>query len=245
MGIFVEKVFEAGWMMVPLFICSIVAVAVIVERMVNLRHARVFSAGLINRAAGLVRGGDLDAARAAGRDSGVLFGTILDRGINEYQIEEDNLEEALMDTSARELPKLERFLIVLSVCGSIAPLMGLFGTVYGMIISFEEIASTTVDKEGMARGISIALITTGVGLIIAIPSLIMNYYFRARLKGYYAECEEAILEIARAWKLHRKQKIADAGQRGDAPSAGPQPVAPGTDPASSAATAEEVGRGTD
>ena len=238
MGIFFEKIFEAGWMMFPLMVLSVVAVAVIAERLVNLRHSRVFADGLIERAAALVRRGELDAARAAGRDTDALFGTILDKGIAEYQVEEQDLEQALMDTSARELPRLERFLIVLSVCGSIAPLMGLFGTVYGMIISFEEIAADNVDREGMAHGISIALITTGVGLIIAIPAMIMNYYFRARLKGYYAECEEAIVDIARAWKLHCK----DAGASSSAAPAAPAPAAP---EAVAANVSEEPERGTD
>lgn len=208
---FVNKIRDAGWPMYPLGLCSLFALAVILERLVNLKARHVAPAGLIERVKGLVRKGHLDEARQAGNDSGVLLGRIFDRGIAEYQLEEDDFEQALLDTGSREMPVLERFLIILTIVGTIAPLLGLFGTVYGMILSFETIASASVNKEEMARGISIALITTASGLVIAIPAIVMNYFFRARVNRLFSLCENALLDVSRAWKLHRRD-LAENGE---------------------------------
>lgn len=210
MSIFIEKIMEAGESMIPLAVCSIISIAVIIERVVHLRKRNVLDEGLIAAVSKSVGDGDLDAARKAGSASSTLFGAIVDKGIESHQIEGADLEEALTETSARELPHLEKFLNVLALIGNIAPLLGLFGTVYGMILSFDEIASESVDKELMARGISVALITTGTGLLIAIPAIIANNYFRGRVDCFYKEVEEAILKIMRAYHLAEKTAAAAA-----------------------------------
>jgi len=184
--------------MIPLAICSVVSIAIIIERFVHLRRQKVINEELVDAACTKIRAEDLDGARKIGEESDVVFGRVLNKGIEVHQIEGTELEEALLETSAREMPRLEKFLNVLALIGSIAPLLGLFGTVYGMILSFDEIAKESVDKELMAQGISVALITTGAGLIIAIPAIIANNYFRARVDYFYTLVEEGILKVMRA-----------------------------------------------
>ena len=201
MSIFIDKVIEAGGSMMPLALCSVISIAVIIERSVQLRKKNVIDPELVEKASKLIGKDDLEAARKIGQESPTLFGKILDKGIEAHQIEGSKLEDALVECSARILPKLEKFLNVLALIGSIAPLLGLFGTVYGMILSFDEIAKESVDKELMAKGISVALITTGTGLLIAIPAIIANNYFRSRVDYYYSAVEEAILQVVRSYHV--------------------------------------------
>lgn len=218
MSIFVDKVIEAGGSMVPLAICSVISIAVIIERAVHLKRKNVIDDGLVKDISRHIQNGDYTAARGSGQQSSTIFGTIVDKGIEVHQIEGSDLDTALTETSSRELPQLEKFLNVLALIGSIAPLLGLFGTVYGMIMSFDEIAKESVDKELMAKGISVALITTGTGLLIAIPAIIANNYFRGRVDYFYRETEEGILAIMRAF--HIAQQAAAEG-----PEAAPEEVA--------------------
>ena len=206
MSIFVDKVFEAGGSMIPLAICSVVSIAVIIERYVNLKKNNVIAPDLVSSVSKQVEAGDYEAARKLGAESPTVFGAIVDKGIELHQIEGSDLDTALTETSSRELPILEKYLNVLALIGSIAPLLGLFGTVYGMIMSFDEIAKESVDKELMAKGISVALITTGTGLLIAIPAIIANNYFRGRVDHYYREVEEGILQVMRAFHLANGDK---------------------------------------
>ncbi len=201
MSMFIDKMIEAGGAMFPLALCSIISIAVIIERFMHLRIKYVIDETMVKEASQSVKKGDLEQARKLGQASPTLFGTILDKGIETHQIENSELEQALVECAGRAMPKLERFLNVLALIGSIAPLLGLFGTVYGMVLSFDEIARASVDKELMARGISVALITTGTGLLIAIPAIIANNFFRARVDKYYAVVEEAILKVMRAYHV--------------------------------------------
>lgn len=201
MSMFIDKMIEAGGAMLPLALCSVISIAVIIERFMHLRRKYVIDDQLVAQASQFVGKGQLDQARELGQNSPTLFGTILDKGIETHQIENSELEQALVECAGRAMPKLERFLNVLALIGSIAPLLGLFGTVYGMILSFDEIARESVDKELMARGISVALITTGTGLVIAIPAIIANNYFRARVDLYYSVVEEGILKVMRAYHV--------------------------------------------
>ena len=204
MSIFIDKIFEAGGSMVPLAVCSVVSIAVIIERYVNLKRKNVIAEDLVSQVSKEIAQGNYDQARKIGEGSPTVFGTIVNKGIEVHQIEGSDLDEALTETSSRELPILEKYLNVLALIGSIAPLLGLFGTVYGMIMSFDEIAKESVDKELMAKGISVALITTGTGLLIAIPAIIANNYFRGRVDYYYREVEEGILSIMRSYHIAQK-----------------------------------------
>lgn len=204
MSIFIDKIIEAGGSMIPLAICSVVSIAVIIERFVHLRQKTVINDDIVDQACKKIQNNDLDGARELGKQSDVVFGQVLYKGIEVHQIEGTELEEALLETSAREMPKLEKWLNALALIGTIAPLLGLFGTVYGMIMSFDEIAKESVDKELMAQGISVALITTGAGLVIAIPAIIANNYFRARVDFFYNLIEEGILKVMRAYHLAEK-----------------------------------------
>ncbi len=210
MSIFIDKILEAGESMLPLAACSIVSIAVIIERCVNLRAKNVIDKDLVATVSAAVKRGDSALAQKCAQDSATVFGKIVDKGIDVHDVEGTELEQALSEVSSRELPILEKFLNVLALIGSIAPLLGLFGTVYGMILSFDEIAKESVDKELMAKGISVALITTGAGLLIAIPAIIANNYFRSRVEYFYRLTEEAILEIMRAY--HTREHEAEREQ---------------------------------
>ena len=172
----------AGWPIWPLLIASVIALALIVERALSLRRARVLPAGILENAITLARrGAKQEATEALARGS--LLGRVLATGVryvaHNPQGPRDAAKEALEETGRAVAHELERFLPALGTIASIAPLMGLFGTVVGMIEIFGSQDATGTDPAQLAHGISVALYNTGFGLMIAIYALV----FIASLAG--------------------------------------------------------------
>ena len=186
----------AGWPIWPLLLCSIVALAVIIERLSSLRRARVTPARLTDEVVSVTRSG-LPAADVVNKlaDNSVL-GSVLAAGmraaIAEPRITEASLREAFESAGRVAVHRMEGQLNTLGTIASAAPLLGLLGTVIGMIEIFGSQAPTGGgNPAALAHGISVALYNTAFGLMVAIPSLMFYRYFRGLVDSYTLDMEQA------------------------------------------------------
>ena len=185
----------AGWPIWPLLLCSVAALALVFERMSSLRASRVAPARLLDEVISVTRA-NLPAADVVNKlaDNSVL-GTVLAAGLRaviaEPRITEGALRSAFESAGRVAVHRLDRYLNAIGTIASAAPLLGLMGTVIGMIEIFGSQAPTGGNPALLAHGISVALYNTAFGLMIAIPSLMFYRYFRGLIDGYTLDMEQA------------------------------------------------------
>ena len=185
----------AGWPIWPLIIASVVALSLIFERMWSLRQSVVAPVGMVEhvlvefRHTGMTQ--DLLARTA---EQGPL-GRILAAGLANVKSPRPVMKEAIEEVGRVVTHDLDRFLTTLGTIAAMAPLLGLFGTVIGMIEIFGSQGSAGSNPIQLAQGISIALYNTAMGLIVAIPSMIFYRYFRAKVDGYVVEMEQQAIKL--------------------------------------------------
>jgi len=186
-----ELIKAGGWLMVPILACSVVALAIVGERLWMLRVRRVIPQHLVAQIWQWVRNNELDNARLRGLRRGSPLGRILAAGLVNLEHGREIMKESVEDTGRHVVLELERYLNTLGTIAAISPLLGLLGTVLGMIKVFTVITTQGVgDPEVLAGGISEALITTAAGLSVAIPSLMFYRYFRGRIDMLVVRMEE-------------------------------------------------------
>ena len=189
-----------GFLMYPLLLCSLIAVAVIIERAVRLTRSRLLDPNTVEKIQTHIESGQYEQAIGVGNSSKPLVGRILSRGLEEFVNTSADIETSLVEAGERGLQVLHNNLSVLALISRIAPLLGLLGTVLGMIKGFAALEAVGVGKEELAGAIKIALITTASGLIIAIPSIVANTYFGSRIRRLIAEFEEIFIDIIKTVK---------------------------------------------
>lgn len=191
-----ELIKAGGWVMWPLILCSIAALAIIGERLWSLQRKTVIPPELLGQVQRLLERNELDDTRLAVlRDSSVL-GRVLAAGVANRAHEHDVLKEAIEDAGRHTIPELERYLNTLGTIAAIAPFLGLLGTVLGMIKMFAGIGSHGLgDPTIVAAGISQALVATATGLAVAIPSLMAYRYLRGRVDELAVEMEQEALKL--------------------------------------------------
>lgn len=182
---------DAGWPIWPLLATSIIALALIIERLLALRADRVVPGGQLAQAATLAARPQVPADALADLAARSALGQILARGLQTRHLSRERIREAMEDAGRQVTHDLERYLNALGTIAAVAPLMGLFGTVIGMIEIFSGWSPTGGDPSQLARGISIALYNTAFGIFVAIPALICQRWFRARVAGYVVSMEQA------------------------------------------------------
>lgn len=185
----------AGWPIWPLIACSIIALALVIERLSSLRSVRVSPPRLLDEVIS-VSSKHLPAPEVVNKlAANSVMGKVLASGlrtvIGEPRITEDGLRIAFETAGRGAVHHLERYLNTLGTIASAAPLLGLLGTVIGMIEIFASQSPSGSNPEQLARGISIALYNTAFGLMIAIPALMFYRYFRGRVDEYAIELEQA------------------------------------------------------
>jgi len=180
----------AGWPIWPLLIVSVIAVALIIERFIVLRGNRIVPQGLFDRVveAYQKQGASKELVENLYQDS--PLGRVLAAGLRNVKAPRPIMKEAIEEEGRAVTHHLERFLTTLGTIASISPLMGLFGTVVGMIEIFGSQTPTGNNPAQLAHGISIALYNTGFGLIIAIPAMIFFRYFRGKVEGFVVDMEQ-------------------------------------------------------
>lgn len=202
-----ELITAGGWLMVPIILCSVVALAIIGERFWVLKQDKVLPTNLVAQVWQLHKKGELDAERIKLlRDSSPL-GRILSAGLINMHHEREVMKEAIEETGRQVVLELERFLNTLGTIASITPLLGLLGTVIGMIKVFTAITAHGVGNPTiLAGGISEALITTAAGLSVAIPSLMFYRYFRGKVDALVLKMEEEALKMVEV--IHGEREVA-------------------------------------
>ena len=191
-----EFVEAGGWLMLPIVLCSILALAIIGERFWSLRRRRIVPDGLVDLARQWHENGQLTSARIDEIRNGSPLGKVLAAGLANLSHSREIMKEAIEDTGRQVVADLERFLNALGTIASISPLLGLLGTVIGMIKVFATITTQGVGDPGtLAGGISEALITTAAGLSVAIPSLMFYRFFRRRVDELVLNMEEESLKL--------------------------------------------------
>lgn len=184
-------VFEkGGFLMYPIFICSLIAITIFFERMFYLKSIKTKSKRFVLRVKNLVKKGSIELAVSACRKSPTPISQIMLAGLMKFGRGRDEMKEAIEDMANQEIPVLEKNLSTLSTIGNITPLLGLLGTVFGMVKAFNVIAVMGVGKpEALAGGISEALLTTAFGLSIAIPTIVVYNYLSHRVDKLIRDME--------------------------------------------------------
>ena len=199
----------AGWPIWPLLLASIISVALIIERLVALRRVKVVPKGLLQRAVGEYKRGANNDKLLDELERHSPLGRVLSAGLRNVNATREIMKESIEEAGGAVAHELNRYLTTLGTIASISPLMGLFGTVVGMIEIFGSQApggSTGGNPAQLAHGISIALYNTAFGLLVAIPSLIFWRYFRGRVDAYLLTLETSAEHLARHIKVFRKSK---------------------------------------
>jgi len=187
--------FKAGGpLMWPLSFFSLLTLAIIIERLVNLRSSRILDPKVVERVTALAEGGQGSRAREVCKEHPGIFTNIVDAGLELADQGELVAKDAVEDAGRRETNRLGRYLGALGTIAAVAPLMGLLGTVTGMIEVFDTIAKAGAGQAAeLSGGISQALITTATGLVVAIPALIAHSIFSGKVSGLVTDLENAAL----------------------------------------------------
>ncbi len=179
-----ELLMKGGILMIPLVFCSVLALAIVIEKFITIRLIEVRSERFAEKIRDIINGNadnKVEKVLALCEMTSSPLARILKVGIEKRNKGRNEIKEAIQDAGSLEIPNLERHLKILGTIVTVAPLLGLLGTVFGMIRAFNVIAVQGVGEPGaLAGGIAEALITTAVGLTIAIPSLVFYNYFMHR-----------------------------------------------------------------
>jgi len=194
-----EIILAGGWLMAPILLCSTLSVAIIIERFWSLRRSNVVPEGVGRMVEGWAARHELDVKHLNELRSGSGLGRVLAAALTNRHRSRDLIKEAVEDTGRHVVHELERFLNTLGTIAGIAPLLGLLGTVIGMIRVFSAIMIHGVGNANeLAGGISEALITTAAGLTVAIPSYFFYRYFRGMVAEYVISMEEQAINLIEA-----------------------------------------------
>ena len=200
-----EIVQAGGWLMWPIIACSVIAVAIILERLWTLQEKRVLPVSVANQVSGLMQQDQIDVKQIQEVQQSSPFGQVLAAGLAYRYAPREVLKEAVEDTGRHAVHELERYLSTLGTIAAISPLLGLLGTVSGMIRSFTAITADGVPNPAvLAGGISEALVATAAGLTVAIPSLIAYRYLRGRIEGLVVRIEKESMRFIEAL-LHQQR----------------------------------------
>ncbi len=201
-----EIIIAGGWLMVPILLCSVIAVAIVIERFVSLRSSRVMPPTIPAQVKQWALQHELDAKHIEQLRRSSPLGRILASALDNRNRSREIIKEAVEDTGRHVVFELERFLNTLGTIAGITPLLGLLGTVIGMIRVFSAIMLHGVgDPNELAGGISEALITTAAGLTVAIPSFFFYRHFRGLVRAYVVQMEQQAVTLMQAIE-HGQQK---------------------------------------
>lgn len=191
-----ELIKAGGWVMLPIILLAIIALAIIVERFWSLRSVEVLPPGLGDEVRDWARGRELDPKHIDLLRQNSPLGELLAAALDVRHRPREIIKERIEDIGRHVLHRLERFLNTLGTIAAVTPLLGLLGTVLGMIMMFMDILTAGVgDANQLAGGIGQALISTAAGLVVAIPALIFYRYLRGRVAEYVVEMEKQAMAL--------------------------------------------------
>ncbi len=191
-----EFVVKGGPVMVPLLLCSVISLSIIVERCLSLRRHRILKYDVLQRIEELLRERKIPEASTLCKRYPSSMTRILLAAILNHDKSRQEIKEIIEDAGRQEVPVLERYLTILGTIASISVLLGLLGTVMGMIRTFNSIAALGYgNPEALASGISEALVATATGLTIAIPTLVLYNIFTSKVDSLVIEMEKNALRM--------------------------------------------------
>ena len=186
-----ELVKAGGWPMIPLLLLGVLALAIVVERFWSLRRKEILPPGLGEEVRAWAARGQLEPAHIESLRRNSPLGELLAAALDVRNRPRDQIRERIEDTGRHVVHRMEKFLNALGSIASAGPLLGLLGTVVGMIQMFLGVMDHGVgDVNQLAGGIGKALVCTATGMIIAVPALIFHRFFRSRIAGYVIEMEQ-------------------------------------------------------
>jgi biopolymer transport protein ExbB len=203
-----ELVFAGGWMMIPLILASIIAVAICIERFWTLQSTKVAPKHLLAQVWSWIKNNELDGTRLKQLKQNSHLGAILAAGLSNSKHGRDITKEAIEQAASSAIHEMERFLSTLGTIAAVAPLMGLLGTVIGMISVFNAIMAQGTGNAGvLAGGISEALVTTAAGMMIAIPALVFHRIFQRRIEEIIVLMEQEAVKLVDV--LHGDREVSE------------------------------------
>ena len=203
-----ELIKAGGLLMWPIMLCSVIAMAIIGERLWSLRQKKIAPKNLVALVWQWQNAGHLDKKRINNLRKSSPLGTILAAGLVNRNHSREVMKESIEETGRHIAHDMEHFLSTLGTIASISPLLGLLGTVIGMIKVFTVITSLGVgDPSVLSEGISEALITTAAGLTVAIPSLMFHRFFRGKIDGLIITMEQEALKMVEVMDGIRENEI--------------------------------------
>lgn len=218
-----ELVKAGGWPMLPLLLLGVLALAIVLERFWTLRRNEVLPPGLGQEVRNWAARGKLDPSHIQSLRGNSSLGALLATALEARNRPRDQIRERIEDAGRHLVHRMERFLNALGTIASAGPLLGLLGTVVGMIQMFMGILDHGVgDVNQLAGGIGKALVCTATGMIVAIPALMFHRYFKGRIAGYVIEMEQEASALLDA--LDGRPGVMNNAPRAAGASAGATPV---------------------
>lgn len=201
-----EIITAGGWLMVPIILCSILVIAIGAERFWTLDPKKIAPRHLLAQVWSWIKNNQLDASKLRELKQSSPLGRILAAGLSNSRHGRDVMKDSIQEAASQVIHEMERYLTILSTIANIAPLLGLLGTVIGMIKVFTAIMLQGTGNAGvLAGGISEALITTAAGLTVAIPAMILHRFFQRRVDTIVVTMEEEAVKLVDA--LHSDRRV--------------------------------------
>jgi biopolymer transport protein ExbB len=191
-----ELLIAGGWLIWPILLCSVVSLAIVIDRFRHLRASRVIPPGLYERIEKLIQDKKLTNAHVSTLAEQSPLGQIFSAAISHAHLRKSELKATVEDSGRHQIHEMEKYLSTLGSIAAITPLLGLLGTVVGMIKVFAAITVSGVGQpQELAEGISQALITTATGLTVAIPSLLFYRHFKSHIQALSIDMEREVLRL--------------------------------------------------
>lgn len=185
----------AGWPIWFLLVASVIALALIVERLLYLRRTQILPPTLLQDVVRVVQNGKVTPEVVQQLEQNSPLGRVLAAGLRNVDAPREVMKESIEEAGRGAAHELERFLTTIGTIASLAPLMGLFGTIVGMIELFGSSSASGTDHTQLAHGISVALYNTGFGLAIAMPALVFYRHFRALIDSFIVDMEQQAVKF--------------------------------------------------
>lgn len=199
-----EIIQAAGWPIWPLIFASVIAVAIIAERAWALRANVVAPPGLLPEVSRMVEAGGITRETCTQLEQHSLLGEIFASALVNANASREVIKESIEESGRAVAHKLEKYLNTLGTIATVSPLLGLLGTVIGMVELFGAFTATGHDVAQFARGISIALYNTAGGIVVAVPAMIAHRYFRGKVDGFIVEMEQQAVKLVEI--IHGERK---------------------------------------
>lgn len=202
-----EIILAGGWLMLPIILCSVAVIAISVERYWTLNPSKIAPRNLLAQVWSWIKNNQIDAARLRELKQSSPLGQILAAGLSNSRHGRETMKDSVQEAASQVIHQMEKYVGLLGTIAAISPLLGLLGTVFGMIKVFSAIMleGGGGNTAALAGGISEALITTAAGLSVAIPAMIFHRFFLRRIDSIVVTMEEEAIKLVDA--LHSDRRV--------------------------------------